>query len=137
MLARTSKLVIPGIVLGTLGAFALANMIRGFLFEVSPYDPLTLVSTAGLLLLVTLVAALGPGAPGRGRGPARDVQVTRAISTRASLKHAPPATSLTCEGVSAVDTKPFCDDLIHAPFGMWTTPRRDVIAHERFAAYFS
>src|SRR3989441_2215304 len=48
----------------------------------------------------------------------------RAISTRASLKHAPPPTTFVVAGHSAVAVRPFRDDLRQAPLGMETTPSR-------------
>ncbi len=45
-------------------------------------------------------------------------QLRSSTSTRASLKHAPPATTLTWVGVRAVDTRSLREDFIHAPFGM-------------------
>jgi len=60
VLVRTSTLILVGVVLGTLGAIALARTMRGFLFEVSPYDPRTLAATGAVLIVVMLAAALGP-----------------------------------------------------------------------------
>src|SRR5436190_17400998 len=48
----------------------------------------------------------------------------RSTCTRASLKHAPPPTSLTCCGQSAVDVWPFREELRQAPLGRPQTPSR-------------
>ena len=60
VLLQASKLVVVGVVLGLGFAIALARTLRGFLFEVDPYDPVVLVSTAAVLVGATLAAALGP-----------------------------------------------------------------------------
>ncbi|MGH7505551.1 MAG: FtsX-like permease family protein, partial [Longimicrobiales bacterium] len=55
-----AKYVVPGLVLGTLGALALSRFLRSQLFGVSPTDPLTLAAVA---LLFTLVALVASGVP--------------------------------------------------------------------------
>jgi putative ABC transport system permease protein len=57
---RTLALVIPGLVLGLIGALAVTRVLRKSLFEVTPTDPATLVAVSGVLLLVALIAGLGP-----------------------------------------------------------------------------
>jgi ABC-type lipoprotein release transport system permease subunit len=42
------------------GSFALARTIRGLLFEVSPYDPVSLMLASGLLVVVAVLTALIP-----------------------------------------------------------------------------
>ena len=54
------RLSAAGIVLGLLGAVALAGLMRSLLYEVSPTDPLTLGSGTLLLLTVALVACYIP-----------------------------------------------------------------------------
>jgi putative ABC transport system permease protein len=54
------RLSAAGIVLGLLGAVALARLMRSLLYEVSPTDPLTLGSGTVLLLTVALVACYIP-----------------------------------------------------------------------------
>ena len=49
-----------GIVLGLGFSFAFTRLIRGLLFDVSPYDPLSLSSAALLLALVGILAASRP-----------------------------------------------------------------------------
>ena len=53
-------LVLAGLGLGLSGALALTRYLRGWLFELSPTDPLTFVLVAGLLLLVTALACFVP-----------------------------------------------------------------------------
>ncbi|MGE3274470.1 MAG: ABC transporter permease [Vicinamibacterales bacterium] len=49
-----------GVGLGLAGAVALAGLMRSLLYEVAPRDPLTLVATGVVLLVVTSLACLGP-----------------------------------------------------------------------------
>lgn len=53
-------LAIHGVVIGLVAALALSRLIRGFLHEVSPFDPWTYASVAALVALVGLVATLLP-----------------------------------------------------------------------------
>ena len=57
---RMLALVIPGLVLGLLGAGAVTRVLRKSLFEVTPTDPATLLAVSGVLLLVALIAGLAP-----------------------------------------------------------------------------
>jgi putative ABC transport system permease protein len=57
---RTLALVIPGLLIGLIGALAVTRVLRKSLFEVTPTDPATLVAVSGVLLLVALVAGLAP-----------------------------------------------------------------------------
>lgn len=57
---RTLALVIPGLILGLIGALAVTRVLRKSLFEVTPTDPATLVAVSGVLLSVALIAGLGP-----------------------------------------------------------------------------
>jgi putative ABC transport system permease protein len=45
-----------GVGLGLLGAVGIARLIAGLLYHVSPYDPLTLLGTAGLLVAIGLAS---------------------------------------------------------------------------------
>jgi putative ABC transport system permease protein len=60
VLGNGMRLTLLGIVLGTVGAFALTRLMRGFLFHVTPTDPATFVSVALFLLLVALLASYIP-----------------------------------------------------------------------------
>ena len=56
MLAQGMALVGSGLVLGTFGALAAARVMRGFVFGVSAYDPLTFAAVAALISAVALLA---------------------------------------------------------------------------------
>ncbi len=60
VMRRTLALVVPGLVLGLVGSIAITRVLQQSLFEVTPTDPATLVAVSGLLLLVALIAGLGP-----------------------------------------------------------------------------
>lgn len=62
VLNEGAALVALGLVLGTAGALAMAGIIRGFLFEVEPYDPLTLALVAVLMIAIGLAASWVPAA---------------------------------------------------------------------------
>ena len=62
VLTEGGALVAVGLVLGTLGSLALAGLIRGFLFEVEPYDPLTLLLVAAVMVTIGLAASWAPAA---------------------------------------------------------------------------
>jgi putative ABC transport system permease protein len=53
-------LVGAGALLGLAGALAAGRLLRGFLYRVSPSDPLTLAATTGVLAAVALVACYLP-----------------------------------------------------------------------------
>ncbi|HTE46730.1 MAG TPA: ABC transporter permease [Gemmatimonadaceae bacterium] len=57
---RTLALVVPGLLLGLIGALAVTRVLQKSLFEVTPTDPATLVAVSGVLLLVALIAGLAP-----------------------------------------------------------------------------
>ena len=52
--------VLAGVAIGSAGAFGVGRLVRTVLFGVQPADPVTLVSAAGLLLGVALIAGLLP-----------------------------------------------------------------------------
>jgi hypothetical protein len=60
ILAQSLALASVGIVVGLLAAVASTRFLRSLLFEVSPSDPLVLAATAIILLLVSVVASVGP-----------------------------------------------------------------------------
>jgi ABC-type antimicrobial peptide transport system permease subunit len=49
-----------GMVLGTVGVFFSTRFVTGMLYNVSAFDPATLLLVAGALLVVTLLAAMIP-----------------------------------------------------------------------------
>jgi putative ABC transport system permease protein len=60
IIGRSAMLVAAGIVLGTAGAFAATRVLRNFLFEVDPTDPVTFAGVAILLALIALFASYLP-----------------------------------------------------------------------------
>ena len=60
VLSQGLKLAAVGIVAGALGAIALARLIRGLLFGVSSFDPLTFCAMALVLGAVTVAACIVP-----------------------------------------------------------------------------
>ena len=60
VLASAAKLAIAGCAIGLAGAAAASQMLRSFLFGVSPFDPLVLTLAAFAVLLLALLAALLP-----------------------------------------------------------------------------
>ena len=60
LLVPIGRVVLAGIVLGLLASVGVTRLIAGMLFGVSPTDPGTLGSVAGLLALVALVASSVP-----------------------------------------------------------------------------
>ncbi len=60
VLVSGAKLAVVGCVIGLVGAFAVSRLLQSFLFQVSGLDPLVLVLSAILVLLLALVACLLP-----------------------------------------------------------------------------
>jgi ABC-type antimicrobial peptide transport system permease subunit len=60
VLRQGLRLVLPGVVLGLLGAALGVQALRSVLFDISPFDPLTFAVTSLSLIAVALVACLGP-----------------------------------------------------------------------------
>ena len=54
------KPVVAGLLVGVAGALATTRLLQNQLFEVGPRDPITLVATAGLLLVISGAAAAIP-----------------------------------------------------------------------------
>jgi putative ABC transport system permease protein len=69
------RAIVPGLLLGVLGALALVRFIQGSLFQVTARDPLTYVAVTALLVVVAALACLIP---------ARRAAV---VSTTIALKH--------------------------------------------------
>jgi hypothetical protein len=59
-----------GVAIGIAGALALSRLIRGFLFEVQPLDPVVYAACGAVLIGVTLVASLLPALRARRLSPA-------------------------------------------------------------------
>jgi predicted permease len=60
VLARALGLTLLGVAIGLPGAWTLSRWMQTMLFEISPTDPLTLVSAPLLLIAVATLAALNP-----------------------------------------------------------------------------
>ncbi|MGH7573840.1 MAG: FtsX-like permease family protein [Longimicrobiales bacterium] len=65
------RLVVPGIVLGTLGALGLTRFLRALLYGVTPTDPATFAQLAAVMLAVTIAAAYLPAARAASTDPMR------------------------------------------------------------------
>jgi putative ABC transport system permease protein len=63
-----------GAIIGLLGAWATQKLTSGFLFGVSPADPVTFVGAAFFLLTVAAIASAIPGARALGIDPARTLR---------------------------------------------------------------
>jgi ABC-type lipoprotein release transport system permease subunit len=53
-------LVVVGLALGMLGAFALTRVMKSLLFEVSPLDPIALIVACASIALIGLFAGFLP-----------------------------------------------------------------------------
>jgi putative ABC transport system permease protein len=60
VLAQSTRLAIPGIILGLVLAVSLGRVTQSLLYDVRPSDPLVLVTVALFVLIVTLLASFGP-----------------------------------------------------------------------------
>ncbi len=60
VLAQGLTMAVIGIVVGIAGAFALSRLITSLLYGVSPADPLTFVTVAGVITVVALAACVVP-----------------------------------------------------------------------------
>jgi predicted permease len=54
------RLLAAGVAIGLAGAIAAGRVLRALLFEVQPLDPVTLAATTSFLVLVGLLACVGP-----------------------------------------------------------------------------
>lgn len=59
-LSLGAKLLIVGVGLGVLGAWAAGRAMKGLLFDVAAFDPVIVATTAGILIVVVLLATLLP-----------------------------------------------------------------------------
>jgi len=71
VLGRAFVVSASGVAVGLLGALAGSRMLISLLFEVSPFDPVTLIVVSLLLLAVTLFAAYIPARRATKIDPAR------------------------------------------------------------------
>jgi putative ABC transport system permease protein len=63
------RLAVIGVVVGTGAALALARFVESLLYEVTPFDPLSYLATAGVLLAVAAIACFVPAARAAGIDP--------------------------------------------------------------------
>ncbi len=60
VLGHGARITLPGVVMGVLVALASARVLSGLLYEVSTLDPVTYVSVAGILVIVSILATYLP-----------------------------------------------------------------------------
>jgi len=60
VIAQGLRLAISGVLVGVLASLALGRILSGFLYRVSPTDPMTILGVAVLLTLVALLASYLP-----------------------------------------------------------------------------
>jgi len=60
VLRQTFVMSLAGVVLGLAAASALTQLLRSYLFDVQPTDPMTFAGAAALLVAVALVASYVP-----------------------------------------------------------------------------
>jgi len=60
VLTQTITLTGAGAIVGLIGALAASRLLTTMLFEIRPFDPLTLAAASTLLLLIALMAAYVP-----------------------------------------------------------------------------
>jgi len=60
VLGQSIRLTVIGIAIGLVAAIAGMRILKSLLFDVSPTDPVVLVTTSALLLLIAAVASLAP-----------------------------------------------------------------------------
>jgi putative ABC transport system permease protein len=60
VLRRAAAIAVVGVLIGAVGAAATTRVVRSFLVDVSPLDPLTFGATIAALMVVALVAAFVP-----------------------------------------------------------------------------
>jgi ABC-type antimicrobial peptide transport system permease subunit len=60
VLGQALGLALIGVAAGAIGALALTRLIRGLLFGVSSFDPMTFVAMALVLIAVTALACVVP-----------------------------------------------------------------------------
>ena len=63
------RVALAGVIVGVLGALALARFVAGFLYGVKPNDPVTLVVVCFILIAVALVACYVPARRAMGVDP--------------------------------------------------------------------
>jgi predicted permease len=67
--------VVAGLLIGSVGAFFAVRLLRSLLFGVAPFDPLSFIAAAIVLVVTVLLAGLGPA------GRAASIQPMEALRT--------------------------------------------------------
>jgi ABC-type antimicrobial peptide transport system permease subunit len=60
ILREAALLIAPGLAIGLILALAFSSVMKSFVYQLSPLDPLSLASAAGFLIALTLISALIP-----------------------------------------------------------------------------
>jgi putative ABC transport system permease protein len=74
VLAQGLRVSLAGLALGIGGTLALSRVLASFLYDMEPYDPLTLVGVAAVLLSVSALACLVPARRATAVDPVRVLQ---------------------------------------------------------------
>lgn len=74
VLRGVAALSAAGLIAGLVAAWLARGWLESFLFGVTPEDPLTIAAVAGLLMLVSVAAALGPALRASRIDPARELR---------------------------------------------------------------
>jgi ABC-type antimicrobial peptide transport system permease subunit len=74
VLRQGIRVALAGLALGLLGVLALTRVFASFLYGVEPYDPVTLLGVALVLLLVCAAACLAPARKATAVDPVRVLQ---------------------------------------------------------------
>jgi predicted permease len=60
ILREAALLIAPGLAIGLILALAFSSVMKSFVYQLSPLDPLSLASAAGFVIALTLISALIP-----------------------------------------------------------------------------
>jgi putative ABC transport system permease protein len=71
VLAQGLRVSVVGLVIGIVGTLALSRVLAAFLYDMEPYDPLTLGGVSVVLLLVSAIACLAPARRATGVDPVK------------------------------------------------------------------
>jgi putative ABC transport system permease protein len=73
VVSRAAALVVGGLLLGGLGALAMARVVEAFLFETSASDPKLVLAAAALVAVTGIAAAVPPAVRAMRTDPARSL----------------------------------------------------------------
>jgi putative ABC transport system permease protein len=71
VLAQGLRVSVVGLVIGIVGTLAMSRVLAAFLYNMEPYDPLTLGGVSVVLLLVSAIACLAPARRATGVDPVK------------------------------------------------------------------